>query len=118
MLANLADHFGANAELDDPTQSHIAQYLQSQALRVSPPSRMSQMMRAVPADPPLRSTEFPAFIDTHAVIKKQLGMDTLPVGFLSPCGDCHRQAKAAIFDKELLHPGYGPSVWGGPQSER
>jgi hypothetical protein len=117
LLAGLADHFGENAQVSDTALARLEQYLQSHALGVGAPSRMSRMMHSVPLDPPLRITEFPAFVETHAVIKKQLEMDAFPTGFLSPCTDCHRQAAAAIFDKELLHPGYGPSVWGGPNSD-
>ena len=67
----------------------------------------------MPKDPPLRITELPAFVAEHDDIRKQLQLDELAVGFLSPCADCHRQAASGLFDKELLHPGYGPKVWGG-----
>ena len=73
---------------------------------------MSQMLRNMPDDPPLRITEFPSFITAHDEIPKQLQVEKLAEGFLSPCEDCHREAASGIFDKDLLHPGYGPKVWG------
>ena len=113
IMDGLDDHFDDNAEVDDDTATHILSYLHEHALGKGLPSTMSKMMRNLPENPPLRITEFPAFIDAHALIKEQLEIDEFKEGFLSPCADCHRQASVAIFDKELLHPGYGPSNWGG-----
>ena len=113
VMAGLEDHFGENAEVDPATETQITTYLYNNALGTGKPSAMSQLMRNMPDEPPLRITELPAFIDAHTVIKKQLEIDEFSEGFLSPCADCHRQAASALFDKELLHPGYGPSNWGG-----
>ncbi|MCZ6640764.1 MAG: hypothetical protein O7F71_04265 [Gammaproteobacteria bacterium] len=111
IMSGLEDHFGESAETDEDTATHIGNYLERVALQKGKPSPMSQMLRNMPADPPLRITEFPAFIAAHAEIPKQLQVEKLDEGFLSPCADCHRQAASGLFDKELLHPGYGPSVW-------
>ena len=111
LMEDLADHFGESAELDQETADHITQYAVQEALRPGKPTTMSQMLRNMPDDPPLRITEFPSFISAHAVIGEQLQMDEFAEGFLSPCADCHRQAADALFDKELLHPGYGPQTW-------
>lgn len=115
IMVGLDDHFGDNAELDEETADSIMIYLQSYALGTGKPSRMSKMMRNLPAEPGLRITEIPAFKDAHAAVLEQLELERFPTGYLSPCADCHRQAASALFDKELLHPGYGPSVWGGKQ---
>ena len=118
VMAGLEDHFGESAELDPQATDHILAYLQAHALGKGEPSKMSKMMRNLPEQLPLRITEYPAFIDAHALVKEQLGIDSFDEGFLSPCADCHRQASAAIFDKELLHPGYGPSsAWGGKPTQ-
>lgn len=109
IMQGLEDHFGENAELDTDTSAHITRYLEQFALGTGEPSAMSQMARNLPDDPPLRMTEFPAFLDAHEVVQQQLEMQEWPEGFLSPCRDCHRQAADARFEKELLHPGYGPS---------
>jgi hypothetical protein len=113
LMQGLADHFGENAELSDEVSTRIADYLQKYALEAGQQSRMSQFLRNLPDDPPLRITVLPGFIAAHSDIPKQLGVETLKEGFLSPCADCHRTAASGIFDKELLHPGYGPKVWGG-----
>jgi len=111
IMSGLEDHFGESAETDEETATHIADYLERVALQKGKPSPMSQMLRNMPDDPPLRITEFPAFITAHAEIPIQLQVEKLDEGFLSPCADCHRQAASGRFDKELLHPGYGPKVW-------
>ncbi len=112
MMGDLKDHFEESAELDEETADYIANYLDRLALRPGNPSRMNQMLRNMPDNPPLRITEFPSFLDMHAEIARQLGVEKLDEGFLSPCADCHRQAGSGLFDKELLHPGYGPKTWG------
>ncbi len=75
------------------------------------------MARNLPEQPGLRITELPAFLDAHASLLENLEFEQFPQSYLSPCADCHRQAASALFDKELLHPGYGPSVWGGDQPD-
>ncbi len=111
IMLGLEDHFGESAETDAETAAHIANYLERVALQKGKPSPMSQMLRNMPDDPPLRITEFPAFITAHDEIPKQLQVEKLAEGFLSPCADCHREAASGIFDKDRLHPGYGPKVW-------
>ncbi|HIL94616.1 MAG: hypothetical protein ABGY96_17320 [bacterium] len=115
IMAGLADHFGESAELDEETATYIGSYLERHALAKGQQSRIGKLMRNMPDDPPLRITELPAFIAAHDEIPKQLELEKLPTGYLSPCADCHRTAASSIFDKELLHPGYGPKVWGGPK---
>ncbi|MFV2091272.1 MAG: hypothetical protein ACC642_11485, partial [Pseudomonadales bacterium] len=112
IMQGLEDHFGENAELDGETSAHIASYLEQGALQAGKPSKFSRLLRNMPADPPLRITELPAFINMHYEIPIQLQVKTLKEGFLSPCADCHREAAEGIFDPDRLHPGYGPSVWG------
>jgi len=114
IMQGLEDHFGENAELDAEGSAHISKYLAQYALGTGGPSTMSQLARNLPQNPPLRVTEFPAFLDAHDVVKQQLEMQEWPDGFLSPCRDCHRQAADARFEKELLHPGYGPSFPSSP----
>lgn len=113
IMQDLANHFEDNAEMDEETASYITAYLLQNALREASPNRMSQMLRNMPEEPPLRITEFPFFIQAHEEIPKQLQKESLKEGYLSPCEECHRQAGRGLFDKELLFPGYGPSVWGG-----
>ena len=112
VMDTLEDHFGESAELDAATSAENMNYLSEYALGKGAPSRMSQMMRNLPEELPLRITEYPAFINAHELVKQQLDIEQFDEGFLSPCADCHRQAGSGLFDKELLHPGYGPaSAW-------
>ena len=113
VMAGLEDHFGENAELDSETATYLRAYLIQYALRPGQPSRISKFLRNMPEKPPLRITELPGFVSAHAEVPEQLEIKELEEGFLSPCADCHRTAASNIFDKELLHPGYGPSIWGG-----
>ena len=113
VMAGLDDHFGDNAELDEETAGHIAGYLEANGLSRSRPSKMSRLLRGLPADPPLRITELPAFVNLHYMIPRELEVDELAEGFLSPCADCHKEALQGIYDAERLHPGYGPGVWDG-----
>ncbi|MCZ6619833.1 MAG: hypothetical protein O7E57_17060 [Gammaproteobacteria bacterium] len=112
IMLGLEDHFDESAEMDGETTEHIANYLERVALQKGKPSPMSQMLRNMPEVPPLRITEFPSFVKAHDEIPKQLQVETLAEGFLSPCADCHREAADGMFDKKLLHPGYGPKIWG------
>ena len=117
IMQGLEDHFGENAELDEESTTQIAAYLEENALQAGKPSPLSKLMRNMPAEPPLRVTELPAFVRMHELVSKQLQVKELKEGFLSPCEDCHREAADGMFDKERLHPGYGPSVWGKSDPE-
>ena len=116
IMANLEDHFGDNSELDSETAAHISSYLEAHGLSRGRVSRMSRLLRGLPSPPPLRITELPAFVNMHYTIPIQLEVIELDEGFLSPCADCHREAALGIYDKDRLHPGYGPGVWGGEKS--
>lgn len=110
-MASLEDHFGDNAEMDEETTAHLDSYHERLVLQKGAPTLMSQMLRDLPDDPPLRVTEFPSFLRAHEVIAQQLDIEEFAEGFLSPCADCHREAADGIFDKDRLHPGYGPQAW-------
>jgi mono/diheme cytochrome c family protein len=111
IMASLEDHFGDNAEMDEETTAHLDSYHERLVLQKGAPTLMSQMLRDLPDDPPLRVTEFPSFLRAHEVIAQQLDIEEFAEGFLSPCADCHREAADGIFDKDRLHPGYGPQAW-------
>ena len=115
MLDQLAEHFGENAEMDDETDDHIRSYLEANGLKPGEPSTVSQLLRNLPQTVPLRITDLPAFVVAHDPVLESMQVETVGVGFFSPCADCHREALDGLFDKELLHPGYGPSTWGRQQ---
>jgi len=113
IMEGLEDHFGEDATLDEVTADHIGAYLDAHGLERGRPSAMSRLLRNLPSPPPLRITQLPAFVNMHYEIPIQLQVQELETGFLSPCADCHKEAASGIYDKDRLHPGYGPSVWGG-----
>lgn len=117
IMSGLEDHFGDSAETDPETAAHISAYLAEQGLSRGRPSPMSRLLRNLPEPPPLRITELPSFVNLHYSITRRLGVTELEEGFLSPCADCHRDALLGIYDKDALHPGYGPDVWGGKQAD-
>lgn len=113
IMSGLEDHFGDNAELDEETAAEILAYLEDQGLSRGKSSPMSRLLRGLPEPPPLRITELPAFLNMHYLVARQLEIQEFKEGFLSPCADCHREAALGIYDKDRLHPGYGPANWGG-----
>ncbi len=106
IMQGLEDHFGDNAELDDETYLHISDYLERFALRKGQQSGISQLLRKLPEDPPLRISELPGFISAHEEVLKQSETESMKEGFLSYCEDCHSTAANGVFDEELLHPDY------------
>ena len=109
IMQGLEEHFEDNAETDNETASYISNYLEENALRPGQPSKWSMLLRNIPTEAPLRITELPGFIQAHESEYELLEGIDLGVGFFSPCQDCHRQADQALFDKELISPGYGPT---------
>jgi len=109
LLKGLEDHFGENAELDSSTMAHLAQYLRRNSLENESSPRISKLKKNMPASPPIRITELPQFHQEHESTVRQLGNIELPVGFFSPCEDCHKEGASGIFDKEKIYKGYGPS---------
>ena len=116
-LQGLEDHFGENAELDSETRAYLAEYLQRNALEHEKSDRISKFMKNMPADPPIRITELPQFVVEHEPAARQMELDSVDVGFFSPCEDCHKQGASGIFDKELLYKGYGPSFEFGEKKD-
>jgi len=109
ILGSLDDHFKENAELDAGSRQHLLQYLTENALGRGKIPLLEGLSRGLPTQPALRITELPQFKREHASSVRQLGGEVLPVGFFSPCEDCHKQAASGIFDKERIYKGYGPS---------
>jgi hypothetical protein len=109
ILKGLEDHFGENAELDSETVAYLRDYLGRNSLEHEKSDRINKLIRNMPADPPLRITDLPQFLSEHEPAVRQMELETVDVGFFSPCEDCHKQGASGIFDKELLYKGYGPS---------
>lgn len=117
-MANLTDGSGVEGESgllgnDPATLAHLSGYLEEQGLSRGKLSPMSRLLRGLPTEAPVRITELPSFVNLHYLVARQLQVSELDEGFLSPCADWHRDAELGIYGIELLHPGYGPGVWGG-----
>lgn len=109
ILKGLEDHFDENAEVDQETMTHLANYLKENALGKGKIPLLETLIKDIPKNAPVRITELPQFIKEHESTVKQLGGVILPVGFFSPCEDCHKEAASGIFSKEKIYKGYGPS---------
>ena len=109
ILQGLDDHFGENAELDSETFALLEVYLQRNALEHEKSDKIRKLMKKMPPDPNVRITELPQFVIEHEPAVRQMGLDSVELGFFSPCEDCHKQGASGIFDKELLYKGYGPN---------
>lgn len=110
IMTSLDDHFEENAETDDETVAYVSEYLLANALEAGQPSKWSVLARNLPSEPPLRIVELPGFKQAHESELELIEGTNFDITFFSPCEDCHRQAPAGRFDKELLSKGYGPAA--------
>lgn len=101
MTATLADHFGDNAGLDDPTAARIAGYLAANAADAA--ARNRKMMRDLAADvTPVRITELPWWKRKHER-KDRVTPATLArknAQFKGDCKACHEDAERGLFDDD------------------
>jgi hypothetical protein len=100
IMLGLSDHFEDNAEMDQESADEISQYLDRHALRMGRPSTMSQMLRNMPEDPPIRITELPAFVAAHDDVSVPQEDSTSEGDYLSRCAECHKDASKGEFDKD------------------
>lgn len=108
LMANLEDHFGENAELDEGDRKAIEAYLVNNAGDHSNYRRARKFMRSIASgDTPLRITEVPYFVHEHNEIPKRV-LQSDQVRSLSNCDVCHQQAvKGSYREREINIPGYG-----------
>ncbi|NVO13327.1 MAG: cytochrome C [Rhodoplanes sp.] len=101
MTSTLADHFGDNAALDDPTAARIAAYLAANAADAA--ARNRKMMRGLAADvTPARITELPWWTRKHER-KDRVAPATLArkgAKFKGDCKACHDDAERGLFDDD------------------
>ncbi len=99
LMADLQNHFGDNADLDDTTRRAIAGYLAANAadhLR----GRSGKMVRGLAAgEPPLRISELPYFRKEH----RRIGPAELQrrsAKSIADCKACHAGAEQGRFDDD------------------
>jgi nitrate/TMAO reductase-like tetraheme cytochrome c subunit len=104
IMANLDDHFGDNAELDEQTATQISDSLADNAADRSNYRRSKQMMSAISQSPqqaPMRITENDYFKREHdeisARVIKQSGAASL-----SHCNVCHQRAEQGSFNEHEI----------------
>jgi len=104
IMANLDDHFGENAELDDQTRNEIESYLTGVAQNVN----YRRMSVRAGGQWPTRITELPGFKHEHDEIPSRFIRENDKVSSLSQCQACHRGAERGYFDEDsVVIPGVG-----------
>ncbi len=108
----LAEHFGENAELDEPTRVKIEALLAANAADRSGYKRSKQVMASLARDAaPLRITDVPYIRRKHHEIPQRL-VNNDRVKSLSYCDACHPQAAGGNYDDDTVSiPGYGNWTW-------
>jgi hypothetical protein len=105
VMNNLDQHFGENAELDEPIREEITNYLKKNASNRFMP-KASRLSNA--NDVPLRITETSYFRREHDEIPKRMVTGNTKVGSFSNCLACHSQAERGSFrESEVKIPNYG-----------
>jgi hypothetical protein len=104
IMAGLDDHFGENAELDNPTRAGIEDYLLRESGRVS----YRKLFRNLGSATPRRITELPYFVHEHDEIPARFVAGNDRVNSLSQCNACHQDAERGRFDEDDVDiPGFG-----------
>jgi len=106
----LEDHFGEDAELEEPDRLEILNFLTGHAADDSHYKRSIKIIRSLKADStPLRITQVPYIQRKHSEIPVRLIKGNKKVRSLSNCTKCHTQAKEkGIFDDDTVFiPGHG-----------
>ncbi|TNF38608.1 MAG: cytochrome C [Gammaproteobacteria bacterium] len=109
VMANLADHFGENAELPASEVNSIRNYLLNNAAgRVNAKLSEKMLQNSNARQPILRITETPYFRKEHDEIPARMVKDNPKVVSFSRCDACHTRAADASFNEhEVSIPGYG-----------
>jgi hypothetical protein len=93
LLANLSNHFGEDASLDEPIRKQIEDYLVANASDASG----QDLMRLDPAVTPLRISELPWFTWRHGKRTHFRAKADSKIGSISNCAGCHQDAAQGIF---------------------
>ena len=107
VMANLAQHFGENAELEPALVQQLTDYLTAQAADKSDYRRSQKIMSSLKGEQVVeRITDTPYFIREHHEIPPRLFKDNPAVASLSQCNACHAKAEQGSFNEdEVRIPG-------------
>ncbi|MDX8387680.1 MAG: diheme cytochrome c [Ghiorsea sp.] len=105
----LENHFGDNAELDEPERQKILTYLTNHAADDSGYKRSRKMMRSIAEnETPLRITEVSYFKRKHDEIPLRYVTGNPKVKSWANCAACHTTAEKGSFDDDDVRiPGVG-----------
>ena len=105
LMANLEDHFGEDASLDDSTTQEITRYL----MRYSSEkwdTEAANRLRAVNPDKPYEITATSFWKRNHAQIDPKT-FESRPVFSKGNCSTCHLDARTGRFDDQKIQIAHG-----------
>lgn len=108
VMANLADHFGDNAEIVREDRNAIAAFLTAHAADRAREARPKIAASLRPGDAPLRITETPYIRSKHRELPARLVTGNPKVRSLAQCNACHTGAERSSYrEREIDIPEYG-----------
>ena len=105
LMANLEDHFGEDASLDDSVTQDIANYLSTYSSQVWDTEAANEL-RAVDPQKPYEITATPFWKRTHARIDPTI-FETRPVLSKGNCAACHWDAESGRFADQKIEIAHG-----------
>ena len=108
MMANLANHFGENAELEMAERQALTNYLVHNAADDSKYKRSVKIMRSLSKDQtPLSITKIPYMVQKHDKLLPEMVVGNPLVKSLSYCDKCHTRADTGYYsERYIVIPGY------------
>lgn len=109
LMANLADHFGDNAELAPEDEKAITAFLTAYAADRAFAKRSRNITASLRAgEAPLRISETPYMRSKHRELPARLVTGNPKVKTLAQCNACHTRAERGSYrEREIDIPGYG-----------
>lgn len=110
MMAQLDDHFGENAELDQNTSDQITRYLVDESADNRAHRKSRKILRGIRSDEaPLRISTLRYMLSKHDEIPQRMIKGNARVGSAANCIACHKGASEGYFNEHGVNiPGYGP----------
>ncbi len=108
IMNGLEDHFGDNAELDEPVRQRILSLLENNGADRSGMGRAPGVARSLGGQAPLRFTETRYFRRKHHEIPARLVKNNPDIGSFARCDACHLKAAQGNYDEHQVRiPGVG-----------
>jgi hypothetical protein len=98
LMANLSDHFGADASLPDKSKGHILSVLSSRAADVTGMKEGRKMAASIPAGAtPLRISEVPRWIKEHGKVPNDV-WSRPDIKSKANCLACHKAGEQGYYE--------------------